>query len=726
MPLRLGTRRSSSHGTTTFSFDSNIDTGGGTDATATIQAAIDAAAEAGGGDVLINGVARIDGAVGLIIKSGVALVGVGEGAGLWRSNDTDNTTGGKPVIRTLREADPAITTRRIRIENLTLNCNGILTGGDYNETGRYEDPKVKLFLLGLWFQNADDVVMRRVTVRNARTFATVWANVTSSLVEDCTFVWDKFWSHENGDCIHHWGCQNQVIRNLRCINGSDDVLSFVTGEVADFAVQDYPFLAGVGGDSANILVEGLVAENCCQIIRFASQNGHMVRDVTIRNVTAHVNGLSFSSTPFLEQGYFLTSFSIGPNVTLENLNLTGRCRFLWHDTAWRNLSLRNVTVEYGLTALSIETIPLMQWFGAILGADAVTIEGLHFTRPAAHTTTAGSLFSFTPLVSVKLSIDSFRVNRITARGVVTMLVAGEFTPPPIGRLEVGNGIDLGGGLLLSGTVAAIIGNSARAIAEQDADAIAARLIEAGALTSLADTAEQKHLTIWFDHLYRTFGRGNVQTWVSRSAYNAGSGATLYGPRVDLTGNAPAWNPGGAAWGSHESVKGDSGLVVGGDPLCVVLLLQRPAEISAGGMSCVLQLGDLAGVAGDFVSFHCKAAHPEIMAVGNGTGDSAGVAISSVPAGNYFVIAFNLNGPAGHSSSLNGGPFGPPDLVATINLTRPTVAVGSGGAGGFASTNCHWGANVSAVTIIRGTMNDAQSAGIYAAAKVSIGTGLSLP
>jgi hypothetical protein len=239
--------------------DSNINTGGGTDDTAALQAILDLAQDGKPLELVLDGVARIS-----TLR-------------VWR-NTTIRCMPGAGVFQTAGTNWHILTTGYVLPTEPSHDNIQILGGvwnGNGNNQDRWEnadDEPPRLWNCGIWIGWAKNFIARDVVVRNAKTFSWVLMQSEGMWIENCKSVWDDGGDGaigQNRDGLHFWGTvKNVVVKNFWC-NSDDDVLAFNSDENIDYPD---PRRGTTGGELRNIVVDGCHFANSSNGVRFIGYN----------------------------------------------------------------------------------------------------------------------------------------------------------------------------------------------------------------------------------------------------------------------------------------------------------------------------------------------------------------------------------------------------------------------------------------------------------------------
>lgn len=274
-------RRTILASTTGARLNSDVQTGGGDDDTAALQAALDTALADGGVHLVMDGAARV---TGLRVHSNTTIECRDRTCGFFLADHANS-----PVVA---NANPSATERRDR--NLTL------IGGTYNQNCRKqahhlpEDvhyTKAREFVVGLRLLGVENVLIRDVTVQDFRCFAVLLTNWEHVTMENIRLELPNFIPHANQDGIHVQGPGRFL--TLRNISGktSDDFVALNGDEESNGQTSWFHPEASVGPMS-DIVIDTLFVEEAAQVVRILSRENPQDR-ITIRNVSGFYKSFGF-------------------------------------------------------------------------------------------------------------------------------------------------------------------------------------------------------------------------------------------------------------------------------------------------------------------------------------------------------------------------------------------------------------------------------------------------
>ena len=336
--------------------NSNLQTGGGTDDTTALQTLITAANAAGGGTVVVDGVALVS---TLQLGSGVTLTGLGSNTGLFQVAGTS-----APLIRNsnIVSGPTAPTDSNITVRDIYLNGNRDGAGFHGNAT-RQRDAAGK-YLPCVQMFGVSGLTVENVTVKDPPCFNFWLCNADHFKFSNIKFVNSSPASNYNNDGIHLNGyCTYGYITNIRGQTNDDFIAlnaddSYFTGSSFDFGQGA---TGATIGPINNIVVDGMFMEGGISGLRIASTVSR-IDQILIRNLsgTCQTQVILVDNMPSLSgsgsgagnvgsvsidgintvvnfSNGFITPYYIDIRGNIENLTI-------------RNLNRQNSTVPVGQTA----------------------------------------------------------------------------------------------------------------------------------------------------------------------------------------------------------------------------------------------------------------------------------------------------------------------------------------------------------------------------------------
>lgn len=294
----IGNRTAYASGISGLTLDSNVLTGGGTNATTNtfvLNAALDDLAAAGGGTLILDGAALINGPLTPGNNTTIYCPTASNGVYLADGSHCEMLRNKLFAQTGLKIAPnrPGTYNKNIRIVGGTWN------GNFDNQSSALGGVNGNFFTCGFFFCGVNNLTLDSVTILNARVFAALMAYLGDPTVIRCTAKWDNFHTSVSNDGFHYWGPITGVntIRNVHGVNGGDDFVALSYAEAPGYTGDTHLFDVDPAG--VNTIVDGVTIENGVGpvVIHGVTWNGFdsiitSVGNITIRNVTA-----SFNSTP---------------------------------------------------------------------------------------------------------------------------------------------------------------------------------------------------------------------------------------------------------------------------------------------------------------------------------------------------------------------------------------------------------------------------------------------
>jgi len=350
--------------------DSNVHTGGGTDATLPLQAALDEAISSNGVHLIVDGAALVK---GLKVHSNTVIECVHDDCGFFLADHTN-----RPI---LTNADWALTGKG--------NKNITILGGTYNHnctkqahdvpaseypnplgemTPEYNDIH-RVYLME--FYGVENFRLSGVTFKNQRTYTFTMGNFKNVIIENSSIDMAEHVHPSNQDGYHFFGPgQFLTMKNIRGCTG-DDFINLAPDEM--------------DGKSAitDVLIDGVFLDDVCQGIRMLSAKEGLLDRITVRNVTGTYRTFGFSLIPFVAGN------------TFGNVG----------DLYFENIDLRRIPETYHYTP--------MQFFGAGGNIKSLTLKNVRFHDPAKGSLIfdIGRPFFFLPDEITQEEIDRYSISR---------------------------------------------------------------------------------------------------------------------------------------------------------------------------------------------------------------------------------------------------------------------------------------------------------------------------
>ena len=322
--------------------DSNVYTGGGTDATDMLQAVLDKAPEAGGVHLIMDGAALVR---GLKIHSNTTIECVNADCGFYMMDNIN-----RPILANYNWSVLEITTKNITLIGGTYNHNcehqvHHLTMEEYPfpprnvSDGVYDEHLIYL----MEFYGVENFAARDIHFRNQRTYTLTLGNFKNALVENCVIdVGDSVLGNQDG--FHFFGPGKFLtMRNLRGCTG-DDFINLSADEMDGIS------------PITDVLIDGITLDDTYQGIRMLSRGSGRIDRVTLRNIKGAYRTFAFSIEPF----YKGETFGSYGDIFIENVDL------------------RQIKETYHYTPMTF-----MQLGGDM---DCVTLKNIRFLNPVRNST----------------------------------------------------------------------------------------------------------------------------------------------------------------------------------------------------------------------------------------------------------------------------------------------------------------------------------------------------
>lgn len=318
--------------------DSNVHTGGGTDDTAALQAALDLAKGCGGVHLVMDGAALI---TGLRLYSNTTIECLNADCGFFLA-DGANTS----LLHNAHLDYETIHERNISIIGGTYNhnCRGQLHHVPVSSGIPFDVPEDSAvptdegenirWVIGFEFYGVEGLTIRDVTIQDQRTFAMLIANWRHVTVENVRIELPNHKDCENQDGIHFWGPgQFLTMRDIRGRSGDDFIA---------LAPDERDKVSSI----TDVLIDGVMLDEADQGIRLLSRGSGRLDRVTIRNVTGTYKSFGFFINPWFPD---VTAGAYG-SIVIENVDLrpmqpnyTYRDAFLFQVGGHiESLTLRNI------------------------------------------------------------------------------------------------------------------------------------------------------------------------------------------------------------------------------------------------------------------------------------------------------------------------------------------------------------------------------------------------
>ena len=318
--------------------DSNVYTGGGTDVTAALQAALDQAVEGDGVHLVVDGAALIH---GLKVHSNTVIECTGRDCGFYMADYAN-----RPMLTNSDWSYEEIRSRNITIQGGTYNHN-CRHQAHHVSTEEYPNPMDKVepeFLEehGVYlmeFYGMEDLTIRNVTFRNQRTYTLTLGNFKNVLIERSTIEMADHVHPSNQDGFHFFGPgQFLTMRDIRGCTGDDFI---------NLGADEFDGKSSI----TDVLIDGMILDGTCQGVRMLAKRDGRLDRVTVRNVTGTYRTFAFSIIPFWAGDTF------------------GH----YGDLFFENIDLRQIEATYHYTPLT--------FFHAGGNIDCLTLKNVRFHMP---------------------------------------------------------------------------------------------------------------------------------------------------------------------------------------------------------------------------------------------------------------------------------------------------------------------------------------------------------
>ncbi len=285
--------------------DSNVYTGGGTDATVKLQSALDEALICGGVHLIMDGAALVS---GLRVHSNTTIECLTRDCGFFQT----------PYARCaiVTNADwqgYSYNTRNIMLKSGTYNQGCLNQEHDfpidsshmYSRIGKPDDFNGRKWTFGIEFYGIKNLTICDLTLRNFRTFGITVCCFSHVLFENIWLDLPDRMHAQNQDGFHFWG------------PGKFLTIKNVGGCVGDDFMNLGPDEHDGKSDITDVLIDGVFLDDADQAIRMLTYKTGRLDRVTVRNV----------SGTYRSFGFFINCWFPGPtygnfgNIFIENIDL---------------------------------------------------------------------------------------------------------------------------------------------------------------------------------------------------------------------------------------------------------------------------------------------------------------------------------------------------------------------------------------------------------------------
>lgn len=285
--------------------DSSVYTGGGTDVTKELQAALDEAQVCGGVRLIMDGAALVS---GLKVHSNTTIECLTRDCGFFQA------PGARCALVTNADWQGySRNTRNVTLAGGTYNQDclnqehhfPIESDHMYNRIGRPDDFHDSKWTFGIEFYGIENLTVRDLTIRNFRTFALTVCCFKHVLLENILLDLPDRMHAQNQDGFHFWGPgQFLTIRN-------------VGGRVGDDFMNIGPDEHDGRSDITDVLIDGVFLDDADQAIRMLTYKTGRLDRVTVRNVTGTYRSYGF----FINCWFPGNTYGNFGNIFFENIDL---------------------------------------------------------------------------------------------------------------------------------------------------------------------------------------------------------------------------------------------------------------------------------------------------------------------------------------------------------------------------------------------------------------------
>ena len=297
--------------------DSDVRTGGGTDATAALQAALDEALSCGGVRLVMDGAALVR---SLHVHSNTTIECLTPDCGFFQKAQTN-----RAIVSNANWDRYSLKDRNIALIGGTYNqdCRNQAHEVRWEDDAPHRLPTQDLqndrkwgsgdiqhmidnrWVFGLEFYGVENLLVRDVIVRDFRTFALTVGGFRNVLCENVWLDLPNRMHAQNQDGFHFWGPGRFLtVRN-------------VGGRVGDDFMNIGPDEIDGVSDISDVLVDGVLLDDADQGIRMLSTGTGRLDRVTVRNVSGTYRSFGFLLNPWFTKG---TYGNFG-NIFFENIDL---------------------------------------------------------------------------------------------------------------------------------------------------------------------------------------------------------------------------------------------------------------------------------------------------------------------------------------------------------------------------------------------------------------------
>jgi hypothetical protein len=287
--------------------DSNVNSGGGTDDTAVLQAVLDLARDGVGVRLIMDGAALV---TSLRVSSLTTIECLNKECGFFQAAHSD--------CALLINAHPSATA--------IIDHDITLLGGTYNQNCRHQAhhvpadvhySKAERMVVALSFFGVENLLVRDVTVRDQRTFAFLITNWLKVTMENIRLELPGFIHAGNQDGIHVQGPGRfLVLRNIQGRTGDDFIA--LNGDEETNGEASWAHPCATVGPITDVLIDTVMVDDAAQVVRILSRE-HLHDRITIRNVSGNYRSFGFylSAWDYKAKG-LPGNFGV---ITFENIDL---------------------------------------------------------------------------------------------------------------------------------------------------------------------------------------------------------------------------------------------------------------------------------------------------------------------------------------------------------------------------------------------------------------------
>ena len=280
------------------SLDSDVSSGGGTDDTRILQAALDTAREKGHLRLVVDGAALIS--APLSVYSNTTIFFPDSGCGLYLKDGSNCC-----LIKNAHWDIETVRDENIAILGGTFNHNACGQIHDHGEgdAAKGNNPLTSL-VIGFEFYGVRSLTVRDVIIRNQRTFGMLLANWEHVLMENVFIDLRDYMPGNNQDGLHFFGPgRHLTLRNIYGRSG-DDFIALAPDEV------------DLKSSITDVMIDGVTLMDADQGIRLLCRGDGRLDRVNIRGVTGTFRGYGFFINPWFDSagGHF-------GSIMVENVDL---------------------------------------------------------------------------------------------------------------------------------------------------------------------------------------------------------------------------------------------------------------------------------------------------------------------------------------------------------------------------------------------------------------------